>query len=96
MAERAYFTPTRDEILELQRGLLDVPSGVSIQFNTLGVVDADGLPDIREHTMRVEKLAICAAGYAITGTVRGEDEEVKAELRVDITQEPPVATYSVI
>ncbi len=97
MAERAYFTHTHEELLELQRGLLTVPNGVSIQFNTLGaVVNPDELPDIFEHTMRVKELVISAAGYAIRGTVRSRSEEVEARLEVDITQEPPVAMFSLI
>ncbi|MCB9822539.1 hypothetical protein H6801_04215 [Candidatus Nomurabacteria bacterium] len=98
MSERAYFTPTRDEISEIQRHLLDVPSAVSIQFNTLGSLDANQaeLPEIFEHTMKVKQLLISAAGYAIYGTVKCEDGDVIAKLEVDITVEPPVATYSIL
>lgn len=98
MADRAYFTPTREEIFELQRHLLNIPSGISIEFNTLSCeeVGSDELPTLLEHTMRVEKLVISAAGYAIEGTVRGESGDAKAELKVDITQEPPVAMLKVI
>jgi len=98
MAERAYFTPTREEIFELQRHLLNIPSGISIEFNTLSreEVGPDELPTLLEHTIRVEELVISAAGYAIKGTVRSESGEAKAELEVDITQEPPVAMFRVI
>ena len=98
MSERAYFTPTRDEISEIQRHLLDVPSTLSIQFNTLGSVGAnlEELPVISEHTMKVKQLLISAAGYAIYGTVKHESGDIIAKLEVDITVEPPVATYSIV
>lgn len=97
MAERAYFTPTREELFEIQRNLLNNPGTLSISFNTAaeGNYVPDKKPKLEEHKMKVEKVSTYAGGYAIEGTVRGGvDDGASCSVEVDTTVEPPVAMYS--